>query len=161
MPDWATSLLASLVGGIIALSGVWLQLREQRRRELRAAEAGRTERFARMLALLNEYSPDRVERLAVERGQPVTDAVMVEERLRPLRDELAIVAASEPENARQILDLVDRASAYMDALPMIDHWEGETPILKRTLADADARRLYEEAMALAERLAGRAQSGPR
>jgi hypothetical protein len=153
VPDWATSLLASLLGGAIALSGVWFQANEQRRRELRAATALRTERFARMLSLLNEYSPDRVERLVLGRGQPITDAVMIQERLRPLRDELAIVAASEPGNARQILSLVERASAYLDSLPMIDHWEGDTPILRRTLNEADAQRLYGEIMALAEQLA--------
>jgi len=78
---------------------------------------------------------------------------MVEERLRPLRDELAIVAAGEPENAEQILALVDRASAYLDSLPMIDHWEGDTPILKRTISEADARGLYLDALVLAGQLA--------
>jgi hypothetical protein len=145
-------LLASLVGGIIALSGVWLQLREQRRRELRAATGQRTERFARMLALLNEYSPDRVERLIIGRGQPVTDAVMV----RSVSDLFARNwQSSQPENARQMLELVDRASVYLDSLPVIDHWEGDTPILNQTLAEADGRRLYEDAMTLAEQLAGR------
>jgi hypothetical protein len=107
MPDWATSLLATFVGAGAALAGVWLQLREQRRREKSSAVAARIGRFARVLALLNEYSPDRVERLVVERGQPFTDAGVLGERLNPLRDELALVAAAEPENARQIFDLVD------------------------------------------------------
>jgi hypothetical protein len=54
-----------------------------------------------------------------------------------------------------MLELVDRASVYLDSLPVIDHWEGDTPILNQTLAEADGRRLYEDAMTLAEQLAGR------
>jgi hypothetical protein len=77
----------------------------------------------------------------VERGQPFTDAGVLGERLNPLRDELALVAAAEPENARQIFDLVDRVSAYLDSLPVIDHWEGERPILKGLLPPTNAQAL--------------------
>jgi hypothetical protein len=141
MPAWLTTLFAALLGGFLSLAGVWMQLRSQQRQARDAARSSRSVVFARVLALMQQYNPDRAQRMLTAQ-EPMPRGWDAEQILAPVRDSLAACAADEPSTAKETLQLVDLLYAYFDALPGIDHWEGERAVVTAETPDGVRREVY-------------------
>lgn len=149
MPDWATALIAALIGGFLSLAGVWIQLAAQQRQARAAARASHAAVFARVLAIVEQYNPERAAKMLAAQ-EPMPRGWDAEQVLAPVRDGLATFAAENPRSASEALELVRLIYAYFDALPGIDHWEGERAVVVASTS-ADARRnAYERIEELAQ-----------
>lgn len=141
MPDWLTALFAALAGGLLSLAGVWVQLYNQQRQAKEAARTSQAGVFARVLAIIEQYNPDRAERMLALQ-EPMPRGWDAEQVLAPVRDGLATYAAANPKSAPEVLELVRLIYAYFDALPGIDHWEGETAVVAVSTPEEERRRIY-------------------
>jgi hypothetical protein len=144
MPAWLTTLMAAFLGGFLSLAGVWMQLRFQHRREELAALAEREAVFARVLGVLHENNPDRAQHM-LETQEPLARGADAAAILGPLRDSLASAAGSDLAIADEALRLVELLYAYFDALPGIDHWEGDRAVITASVSDAERRAMFAEA----------------
>jgi len=142
MPEWLTALFAVLLGGFLSLAGVGMQLRAQQRQARAAARASQAAVFVRVLAIIAQYNPDRAEAM-LEAQEPLPRGWDAEQVLQPVRDGLATYAAENPESADEVLELVRLLYAYFDALPGIDHWEGDRAVIVASATGATRRGAYE------------------
>lgn len=138
MPEWLTALLAALLGGFLSLAGVRMQLQHQERQARASARASHAAVFARVLAIVEQYNPDRAQRM-MEAQEPLPRGWDAEQILAPVRDGLATYAAENPQSAPETLELVRLMYAYFDQMPGIDHWEGERAVVVAN-ASRDSRR---------------------
>jgi hypothetical protein len=158
MPDWTLSLLATFVGAAAALAGVWVQLRAQRQREEREGRAARTGLFGRVLGLLAEFSPERIDRMAKTADiGTVSEIVQTRQRLNPLREGLAVLAANEPDQADLIFELIGHVTAYFECLPVVESG-GDSVRLRPRVAQEEVIRLHQEAVVATQRAAASYQS---
>jgi hypothetical protein len=151
MPDWLATMLGAFVGGLAALTGVWLQIRTQRSAEearLRAqreAEAAqerdeRAQTLGVALAVLDQYAPQRIT-ARIAKGEGITSVEALGDWI-PVRDRLAEIAARDPASADRILLMMDAVSEYIDTVPNLSHWIGDEPQIKRLVSEDDTEARF-------------------